>query len=162
MTLPTPPTPPKPGWWEPNPRLPRRDALWVFGVMAFSLLLFAFIVGVLVWGLGNDSRPDAPGIATPATPAHVRIERRPLTQAGADAAAGALLVAWHDVDHLRFVAWDIHRVTGCTPLAVKYDGPGGHTDPRSVPDDISADVVGRAHRGGERLKVWFGCERGTG
>jgi hypothetical protein len=106
------------------------------------LLVAAALVGVLV--------------CTP-TSSPVDFVRQPLTQAGADRAAGAILVAWDDPDQLQFVSWDIRRLTGCVPLAVSYVGPEGRTDPRSIPEDIEPTVVGRAHSDTERMTVWFGC-----
>lgn len=128
---------------------------------AGRLLSLVTIVGVLVWGLTAPNAREGGMLAsrTP-TSSPVKVEPQPLTQNGANAAAGAMLVAWHDPDHLNFVAWDIHRLTGCTAMAVRYQGPTGSTDPGSIPDDINPTVVGRAHSDTERLTVWWGCERG--
>lgn len=120
------------------------------------LLLGALIVGVLVWGAGKQA-PTSHASRTPA-PTPVVLEPQALTQAGADAAAGAILVAWHDVKHLDFVVRDIHRVTRCAPLAFEYVGPFSRTNPNSIPKDIQPDIVGRAHTDTERMTVWFDCK----
>lgn len=146
----------------PPPVEPQPDRFFPAKGAAF-VVAFAAIVGVLVWGLsGGAAAPSsAPSASSTPAPSPVAVNQQPLTQVGANAAAGALLVAWDDADHLQFVVWDINRMTGCHVLAVEYQGPTGSTDPRSIPDDVQPDVIGRAHRGGERITVWFGCERGT-
>lgn len=148
MNLPDPPRATEPIVFE-RPVTERRP----WSILPLLLLVAAF-VGVLVWGLTD------PPVITPAAPASspVTFVPKPLTQAGADAAAGALLRFYHDDEHLNFVAWDIHRMTGCRPAAVNYVGPEDRTDPGSIPEDIDPTVIGRAHRGPERLTVWFVCK----
>lgn len=146
VSLPAPPPEPtRPLDWKPGPPRSLRSIL---AGLALGVTVLVAIVGTL-WV--HFTAPEPPAGTT------VAVERQPLTQYGADRAAGALLVAWDDVDHLRFVTWDINRLTGCVPLAMKYDGPLGHTDPRSIPKDIQHDVVGRARYKQARLKVWWGC-----
>lgn len=135
---------------KPEPKRNLTRALLVVALVMWSLVVIVRVATVFLY-------EDSPKAVAAPEKSHVPFDPKPLTQAGADAATGAVLVAWHDVDHLRFVMWDVHRLTGCRALAFRYTGPGPDTDPHSVPEDIDPTVVGKAHTDNAMMEVWWKC-----